>query len=130
MARAGELRELGLTELEDRLTEVRQELFNLRFQHATGQLDNYARLGQVRRDVARIATLITERVEEEAAEAEEAEAVAASPRPAGRGRRRLFGSRPGPAPGIPSETGDDAGIPAPDEAPAGGADSQDRGEPT
>lgn len=72
MARAAELRELSVEELEDRLIETREELFNLRFQHATGQLDNYSRLSLVRRDVARISTLITERIEEEAIAAEEA----------------------------------------------------------
>ncbi len=66
-----ELRALADTELETRLAESKQELFNLRFQHVTGQLDNYARLGQVRRDVARIETLLRER-EIAAAEAGEA----------------------------------------------------------
>ncbi len=40
----------------DRLAEAKEELFNLRFQHATGQLSNYARLGQVRKDIARLET--------------------------------------------------------------------------
>ncbi len=44
------------SELEDKLTESRRELFNLRFQKATGQLDNTARLGHVKKDVARILT--------------------------------------------------------------------------
>jgi large subunit ribosomal protein L29 len=56
-----ELRELDDDELLTRLTEAKQELFNLRFQHVTGQLDNYARLGQVRRSVARINGLLRER---------------------------------------------------------------------
>lgn len=63
-----ELVELNDDELDVRLTEARQELFNLRFQVATGKQDNSARLGQVRRDVARILTLLRER-EIEAAEA-------------------------------------------------------------
>ncbi len=50
------LRDLGDLELIERLGETKQELFNLRFQHVTGQLDNSARLGQLRRDVARINT--------------------------------------------------------------------------
>ena len=58
-------------ELLSRLAEAQQELFNLRFQHVTGQLDNYARLGEVRRDIARINTILRER-EIEAAEAAEA----------------------------------------------------------
>jgi len=56
-----ELRELNDTELEHRLGEAKEELFNLRFQNATGQLDNVARIPQVRRDVARIETLLRER---------------------------------------------------------------------
>ena len=61
MATAKELRELNDTELEHRLGEAKEELSNLRFQNATGQLDNIARLPQVRRDVARIETLLRER---------------------------------------------------------------------
>jgi large subunit ribosomal protein L29 len=68
--RAAELREADDTELRSRLAEAKQELFNLRFQNVTGQLDNPARLGQVRKDVARINTLLRAR-EIEAAEAQE-----------------------------------------------------------
>ena len=68
MVTARELSELDVEELEMRLTEARAEVFNLRFQHVTGQLDNYARLSQVRRDVARMLTVLRER-EIEAAEA-------------------------------------------------------------
>jgi large subunit ribosomal protein L29 len=68
---AVELRELNDTELEHRLGEAKEELFNLRFQNATGQLDNVARIPQVRRDVARIETLLRER---EIAAAEQLEA--------------------------------------------------------
>ena len=56
-----ELRELNDTELEHRLGEAKEELFNLRFQNATGQLDNISRIPQVRREVARIETLLRER---------------------------------------------------------------------
>jgi large subunit ribosomal protein L29 len=59
-------------ELRSRLGETKQELFNLRFQLVTGQLDNSERLGQVRRDVARILTVLRER---EIGEAEELEAA-------------------------------------------------------
>jgi large subunit ribosomal protein L29 len=59
--KAAELRELNDTELEHRLGEAKEELFNLRFQNATGQLDNIARIPQVRREVARIETLLRER---------------------------------------------------------------------
>jgi len=71
MNKAKELRDLNDTELEHRLGEAKEELFNLRFQNATGQLDNIARLPQVRRDVARIETLLRER---EIAAAEQLEA--------------------------------------------------------
>jgi len=76
MARATELRELDDAELVTRLAESKEELFNLRFQHATGQLDNMSRLGEVRRDIARLATVIRER-EIEAAEEQEPVAPAA-----------------------------------------------------
>ncbi|MFM7525781.1 MAG: 50S ribosomal protein L29 [Actinomycetota bacterium] len=52
--KASEVKELNDEVLLGRLNETKQELFNLRFQHATGQLENTARLGQLRRDVARI----------------------------------------------------------------------------
>lgn len=74
-SRISELREMGDDELVTRLGEARQELFNLRFQHVTGQLDNYSRLGQLRKDIARIETLLREK-EIAAAEAAEAEADA------------------------------------------------------
>jgi large subunit ribosomal protein L29 len=61
MATAKELRELNDTELEHRLGEAKEEIFNLRFQNATGQLDNIARIPQVKKDVARIETLLRER---------------------------------------------------------------------
>jgi len=68
--RAQELRDTDDVELRTRLTEAKQELFNLRFQNVTGRLDNSSRLGQVRRDIARINTLLRER-EIAAAEAQE-----------------------------------------------------------
>jgi len=61
MPSATELRELDDVELEERLAEYRKELLNLRFQLATGQLDNASRVGQVRRDVARVLTLLRDR---------------------------------------------------------------------
>ena len=61
MATAAELRDLSPEDLQQRLDEVKEELFNLRFQNATGQLDNYKRLGQLRKDVARIRTLLRQR---------------------------------------------------------------------
>jgi len=58
---AGELRELGADELVLRLRESKEELFNLRFQMATGQMDNNRRLRTVRHDIARIYTVMRER---------------------------------------------------------------------
>lgn len=58
---AHELRELNAEELKTRLTEAKEELFNLRFQAATGQLTNNRRLRTVTRDIARIYTVIRER---------------------------------------------------------------------
>ncbi len=58
---ASELRGLGDSELLTRLAETKQELFNLRFQNVTGQLENSSRLPLVRREIARINTLLRER---------------------------------------------------------------------
>jgi large subunit ribosomal protein L29 len=70
MTKTTELRELSLQDLDQKLLESKHELFNLRFQVATGKQDNSSRLGQVRREIARIATILRER-EIEAAEAAE-----------------------------------------------------------
>jgi large subunit ribosomal protein L29 len=70
VSKAAEWRNTETEELETRLNEQRQELFNLRFQLVTGQLDNTARIGEVRKHVARIETILRER-EIEAAEAAE-----------------------------------------------------------
>ena len=59
--KASELRELGDEELLAKLREAKEELFNLRFQAATGQLENHGRLKAVRKDIARIYTLMRER---------------------------------------------------------------------
>jgi large subunit ribosomal protein L29 len=56
MAKASSIADLNEDELLVRLAEAKEELFNLRFQHATGQLTNYARLPQVRKDIARLET--------------------------------------------------------------------------
>jgi large subunit ribosomal protein L29 len=58
---AAELRELNDAELANRLREFREELFNLRFQNATGQLENTTRLNHVKKDIARCETLLRER---------------------------------------------------------------------
>ena len=70
MTKATELRELNDGELIQKIAEAREEHFNLRFQLATGQLDNFARLGDVRREIARLNTLLRER-EIAAAEAQQ-----------------------------------------------------------
>ena len=60
-SKAAELRELPEDELYVRMEAAKEELFNLRFQLATGQLDNTARLRDLRHDLARIATVLRER---------------------------------------------------------------------
>ena len=59
--KVGELRNLDNTELTAKLREAKEELFNLRFQGATGQLENHGRLRAVRKDIARIYTIMRER---------------------------------------------------------------------
>ncbi len=61
MLKASELRDLDSSELANHLTETKTELFNLRFQLATGQLENFSRISQLKRDIARIETVISER---------------------------------------------------------------------
>ena len=61
MTKAAELRNLGDTELVRRLAEAKEELFNLRFQNVTGQLDGHARIGQVKKDIARLNTILRAR---------------------------------------------------------------------
>jgi large subunit ribosomal protein L29 len=68
MSKAADLREADESELETRLAEAKQELFNLRFQMVTGQQDNSAMLRTTRREIARILTVLREK-EIEAAEA-------------------------------------------------------------
>ena len=59
--KVGELRNLDNAELIGKLKEAKEELFNLRFQGATGQLENPGRLRAVRKDIARIYTILRER---------------------------------------------------------------------
>ena len=73
MAKVREIRDLDEIELMDRLESLKEELFNLRFQLATGQLDNPMRIKQVRHEIARILTILREREIE--AEFEELEGV-------------------------------------------------------
>ncbi len=62
--RAGELRELSFDELSQKERDLKEELFNLRFQRATGQLENLMRLTQVKRDIARVKTVLREKTGE------------------------------------------------------------------
>ena len=58
---AKELRELTPEQLDSKLKELRQELFNLRFQHAINQLDNPHKIADVKRDIARVMTVLREK---------------------------------------------------------------------
>jgi large subunit ribosomal protein L29 len=78
---AAELRNLGKDELLEKLGNAKEELFNLRFQAATGQLESHGRLRAVRKDIARIYTVLTERalgITEEVDSAPVAEATEAA----------------------------------------------------
>jgi large subunit ribosomal protein L29 len=59
--KASELRELSDTELAEKGQELAEELFNLRFQLATAQIENVGRMSAVRRDIARVKTILRER---------------------------------------------------------------------
>ncbi len=59
--KAAELREMSVTELEQKLVDLKSELFNLRFQHTVNQLDNPLRLKAVRKDIARVKTMLGEK---------------------------------------------------------------------
>jgi len=58
--KASEIRGMSLSEKQVKVAELKQELFNLRFQHATGQLENPQKLKQAKRDIARVETIIGE----------------------------------------------------------------------
>ena len=60
---SGELRKLAVEELEQKSREARSDLFNARVKHATGQLEDTARLKMLRRDIARVETLLREKRE-------------------------------------------------------------------
>ena len=62
--KVAEVRELDVEELEQRLAATRRELFNLRFQHATGQLENTGQLKEVRKNIARILTVLNQKAGE------------------------------------------------------------------
>ena len=58
--KASEIRELGLAEMKQKVIDLKEELFNLRFQHQVGQLENPRRLKQTKKDIARLKTVIKE----------------------------------------------------------------------
>ena len=59
--KANEVRKMSAAELESKLVDLKKDLFNLRLQHATNQLDNPMRLAAVKKDIARIKTIIREK---------------------------------------------------------------------
>ena len=59
--KASDLRELSVEELQTKLTELKGELFNLRFQLAVNQLENSSRIGAVKKDIARVSTILRQR---------------------------------------------------------------------
>ncbi|MFD1363534.1 50S ribosomal protein L29 [Lentibacillus salinarum] len=59
--KANEIRELTTAEIEQKVQSLKEELFNLRFQLATGQLENTARIGDVKKSIARMKTVVRER---------------------------------------------------------------------
>ena len=58
--KASEIREMSLDEMQRKATDLKEELFNLRFQHESGQLENPMKMKQTKRDIARIQTIIKE----------------------------------------------------------------------
>ena len=60
---AADIRKISTIDLEKRIVELKQELFNLRFQLAVGQLENTARIGQIKKTIAQMKTIISERTE-------------------------------------------------------------------
>lgn len=63
--KASEIRDMTAPELDNKLADLKKELFNLRFQHAINQLDNPARLKAVKKDIARVKTIMLERSQSE-----------------------------------------------------------------
>ena len=59
--KASEIREMSVEELQTKLTELKEELFNLRFQLAVNELENSSRIGAVKKDIARVSTILRQR---------------------------------------------------------------------
>ncbi|HIW16769.1 MAG TPA: 50S ribosomal protein L29 [Firmicutes bacterium] len=62
--KANEIRNMSATELENKLAELKKDLFTLRMQHATNHLDNPVKISAVRRDIARVKTVMREKLEQ------------------------------------------------------------------
>ena len=60
MMKSKEIREMSAAELETKIAELKKDLFNLRLQHATNQLDNTNKISEVKRDIARVNTVLRE----------------------------------------------------------------------
>lgn len=60
MMKATEVRKMSVSQLEGKLTELKKDLFQLRLQHATNQLENPVRINEVKKDIARVKTVIRE----------------------------------------------------------------------
>ena len=60
MMKASKIREMSAPELEAKIAELKKDLFNLRLQHATNQLDNTNKISEVKRDIARVNTVLRE----------------------------------------------------------------------
>jgi large subunit ribosomal protein L29 len=58
--KAGEIRDLNLEEMHQKVSDLKEELFNLRFQHSIGQLENPQRMKETKRDIARLKSIIRE----------------------------------------------------------------------
>ena len=58
--KAGEIRDMNIDEMEQKLSDLKEELFNLSFQHEIGQLENPQRMKETKRDIARVKTIIRE----------------------------------------------------------------------
>jgi large subunit ribosomal protein L29 len=56
--KASEIRELGTQEIQQKISELKETLFNLRFQHEVGQLENPKKIGQTKKDIARLKTVL------------------------------------------------------------------------
>jgi large subunit ribosomal protein L29 len=84
MMKSGDLRAMTVDQLDDEALKLKKEQFNLRFQRATGQLENTSRVRQVRRDIARVKTIASQK---RTGAAEPASQAAAKAKPAAKPKR-------------------------------------------